>query len=135
MPAHETRLKLCIVAGVCMLGPAPAPAADCANLATQADMNFCEGKNFEKADARLNAVFSKLAAKITPAGKAKLVDAQRAWIKYRDLQCAFDTLGTEAGSIHAMMVAQCLTQTTADQATRLEKQLNCEEGDMSCGGQ
>jgi uncharacterized protein YecT (DUF1311 family) len=112
-----------------------AAAKDCNGIGTQADMNICERKNLENADARLNAAYNKLAAKVSAAGKAKLVDAQRAWIKYRDLQCEFESLGTNGGSIHGMIVGQCLTEMTAAQTKRLERQLNCEEGDTSCGGQ
>jgi uncharacterized protein YecT (DUF1311 family) len=112
-----------------------AEAKDCNGNGTQADMNICERKNLENADARLNAAYNKLAAKVSAAGKAKLVDAQRAWIKYRDLQCDFESMGTNGGSIHSMIVGQCLTEMTAAQTKRLERQLNCEEGDTSCGGQ
>ncbi|MGJ0509438.1 MAG: lysozyme inhibitor LprI family protein [Methylocystis sp.] len=119
---------------LCLATP-PALGPECGSLATQLDMTLCEGKKFDAADARLNAIYTRLAAKVTAAGKAKLVDAQRAWIKYRDLQCAFDTFGTNGGSINGMMIAQCKTQMTLDQTKRLDHQLNCEEGDVSCGGQ
>lgn len=120
---------------LCLLAVCPAQAADCGKLSTQLDMNLCEGKNFEQADGRLNAVYGKLAAKVSPAGKAKLVDAQRAWIKYRDAQCQFEAFGTNGGSINGMMVSQCMTQMTRDQTARLARQLDCPEGDMSCGAQ
>lgn len=110
-------------------------AKECAGRGSQTDLNLCEGENFKQADAKLNAVYAKLLKKISAAGQPKLRDAQKAWIAYRDAQCAFETLGTIDGSIHSMVVAQCLTDLTVQQTNRLQHQLNCEEGDVSCGGQ
>jgi uncharacterized protein YecT (DUF1311 family) len=110
-------------------------ARDCSLLNTQTEMNNCEGENFKAADAELNAVYAKLLNKVSPTGRQKLQQAQRSWIAYRDAQCAFDTMGTTGGSIHGMMLSQCLTDLTAQQTKRLQHQLNCPEGDVSCGGQ
>ena len=110
-------------------------AKDCSRLNTQTDMNLCEGENFKQADVQLNAVYAKLMKKISAAGQTKLREAQKSWIAYRDAQCAFDTLGTIDGSIHSMVAAQCLADLTEQQTKRLQHQANCEEGDVSCGGQ
>jgi uncharacterized protein YecT (DUF1311 family) len=115
--------------------PAFAAEKDCGEMRTQMEINACEGQKFKKADASLNAAYAKLSAKVSAEGKAKLVEAQRAWIKYRDAQCAFETLGTINGSIHPLEVAQCETELTKEQTKRLDKQLDCGDGDPSCGGQ
>lgn len=122
-------LALCV-----FLAPVAA-AKDCRGKGTQADMNICERKNLEQADADLNAVYNKLAAKVSAEGKAKLIEMQKAWMKYRDLQCAFDSLGTAGGTINSMIVGECLGELTKEQTKRLRRQLDCEEGDVSCGGQ
>ncbi|WP_424362322.1 lysozyme inhibitor LprI family protein [Methylocystis parvus] len=123
-------LVVCLVAA-----PAVAAEKDCSEMRTQIEINECEHKKFKKADAALNAAYAKLAAKVSTEGKAKLVEAQRAWIKYRDTQCEFETFGTINGSIHPLEVAQCEAELTMAQTKRLDGQLNCEEGDPSCGGQ
>lgn len=110
-------------------------AKDCDGRGSQTDLNLCAGENFKQADADLNAVYVKLLKKISAAGQSKLREAQKSWIAYRDAQCAFETLGTIGGSIHSMVVAQCLTDVTEQQTKRLQHQLTCEEGDVSCGGQ
>lgn len=112
-----------------------AVAKDCNGLDTQAAMNLCEGENFKQADAELNSVYAKLLGKISATGQSKLREAQKSWIKYRDAQCEFDTMGTTGGSIHSMMLWQCLSDLTAQQTKRLQYQLTCPEGDVSCGGQ
>lgn len=118
-----------------MFAPSLATARDCGALDTQIDLNVCEGEHLAKADAALNAAYAKLTAKITAGGKAKLVEAQRAWIKYRDAQCDFETLGTTGGSIHVMEVAICRAELTKAQTKRLQLQIDCREGDLACGGQ
>jgi len=127
--------SLAVSLAMCLVAPRLAAAKDCGALNTQMDINICEGEKFDAADAALNAAYNKLAAKVTAGGKAKLQDAQRAWIKYRDLQCEFETLGTSGGSIHGMEVSICLTELTRDQTKRLQRQIDCQEGDMSCGAQ
>ncbi len=118
-----------------LYGPSLTLAKDCGGRGSRTDMNLCEGDNFKQADAKLNAVYAKLMKKISADGQPRLRDAQKSWIAYRDAQCAFETLGTIDGSIHSMVVAQCLADLTEQQTKRLQHQLTCQEGDVSCGGQ
>ena len=90
---------------------------------TQSELN-------QQTDQRLNAVFSSLIAKISAAGKASLRDAE----KFRDQECAFETMGSVGGSVHPMVVSQCKSRLTNQRTKDLEGQLNCKEGDLSCGG-
>lgn len=122
-------------ATICLLASPLATAKDCDALNTQMEMNVCEGENLARADAALNAAYARLTAKVGAGGRTSLVEAQRAWIKYRDLQCGFETLGAVGGSIHTMLAAICRTELTRDQTKRLQRQLDCVEGDLSCGGQ
>ena len=73
-------------------------------------------------------------ARISQTGKTKLIDAQRAWIKYRDAQCDFGALSTVGGSIHPMMIARCMSALTKTQTKTLGNQLYCLNGDLPCGG-
>jgi uncharacterized protein YecT (DUF1311 family) len=83
----------------------------------------------------LNAVYNKLRAKISDAGKKNLQVAQQSWLRFRDQECEFETMRTVGGSIHSMIVAICLTRLTDQRVKDLEAQLNCQEGNLSCGGQ
>jgi uncharacterized protein YecT (DUF1311 family) len=114
-------------------GVAGATAKDCASLQTQTDLTLCAAKYFEEADARLNETFNRLSAKLGAEERPKLIEAQRAWIKYRDAQCAFETQLTTGGSIHPMEVAQCAAALTKEQTRKLERQINC-AGPGSCVG-
>ena len=132
------RLRILIAAS--LVGPAPvglaaAQAADCNKASTQTDLTACAGAGAQAADAALNAIFQKLLGKISEAGRPRLREAERAWLAYRDKQCAFDTLASEGGSIHPMVEAECRRGLTHAQTAHLAAQLACSEGDMSCGGQ
>jgi uncharacterized protein YecT (DUF1311 family) len=102
---------------------------------SQMELNAQAGSALQKSDAQLNAVYNKLRARISDAGKQKLLLAQQSWLRFRDLECEFETMGTVGGSIHSMIVAICLTRLTDQRIKDLEVQLNCKEGDLSCGGQ
>jgi uncharacterized protein YecT (DUF1311 family) len=44
---------------------------------------------FATADKQLNDAYQKLLAKLAPTDQAKLKKAQRAWVAFRDLDCAW----------------------------------------------
>jgi uncharacterized protein YecT (DUF1311 family) len=105
----------------------------CATAQTQTDMNVCAAGEYKKHDAAMNQIYQQLLAKLTdPQQKSLLVDAERAWIAYRDKQCAFQTSGSVGGSIHPMIESDCLDEKTNVHTAELSRQLNCKEGDPSC---
>ena len=101
---------------------------------SQMELNAQAGSALQQSDAQLNAVYNKLRARISDAGKQKLLAAQQSWLRFRDQECEFETSGTLGGSIHTMMVAVCLTRLTDQRAKDLDRLLNCQEGDLSCAG-
>jgi uncharacterized protein YecT (DUF1311 family) len=102
---------------------------------SQMEMNEDAGSDFAKSDKKLNETYRKLIAKISPEGQARLRDVEKLWIQFRDQECAFETLGTVDGSIHPMVLLIGKTRLTDQRIKDLGAQLNCEEGDLSCGGQ
>jgi uncharacterized protein YecT (DUF1311 family) len=112
-------------------------AADtnCKNPVDQASMNLCADKALKASDKALNDKYHALYQGSSTAGKLKLQSAQRAWITYRDAQCSFDTLGSMGGSMHSMAYSICVDMLTQAQSKVLDQQLNCDDGDMSCGRQ
>jgi uncharacterized protein YecT (DUF1311 family) len=53
------------------------------------DMMDCISAEIERQDVRLNRAYKSLMANLTPERKKQLQEAQRAWIKFRDLNCNF----------------------------------------------
>jgi uncharacterized protein YecT (DUF1311 family) len=119
---------LTAVVSVVAVGVAPSPSG----AQSQTDLNQQAGAALREADRRLNASYAKLRAKLSPESRAKLQAAEEAWIRYRDQECAFVGSATAGGSIHSMIVAQCLTVLTDRRTRDIETQLDCREGDLSC---
>jgi uncharacterized protein YecT (DUF1311 family) len=122
------RRVLAVVGAIALIGGGTAVAQ------SQMEMNAQAGSALQQADVRLNAVYNKLRARISDAGKQKLLGAQQSWLRFRDQECEFETSGTLGGSIHSMMVAVCLTRLTDQRTKDLDRLLTCQEGDLSCAG-
>lgn len=99
-PAARTGMAcLCLLS--LTLAPAHAqskpPPVDCDNAMSTYEMNACALKDFEKADAALNAVYQRAIKSVPEMATEKPFDAksweealrksQRAWLAYRDAEC------------------------------------------------
>lgn len=102
---------------------------------SQTEMNLCSIDDAKKNKQALDAVYEKLMKKISPEGREKLLAAQSAWIDYREKQCDFNTLGSVGGSVRPMVLSDCYAYLANQQTKILQQQLECEEGDLSCGHQ
>lgn len=122
------RRLVALLASVIAIQVLPAPG----RAQSQMELNQQAGKSLQDADRQLNAVYTKLRARLSPESRARLQAAEEAWIQFRDKECTFIGSPTVGGSIHGMIVAQCQARLTLVRVKDLETQLNCEEGDLSC---
>ena len=99
---------------------------------SQQMMNICAAEDYQAADAKLNQAYQDLISSDDADDKKLLQVAQRAWISFRDAECAHSTAASSGGSIHAMEVSQCLTRLTNDRIKQLAAAANCQEGNASC---
>jgi uncharacterized protein YecT (DUF1311 family) len=105
-------------------GPSPEDP-DCAEPLTQTAMNICAAQDFQRADAELNQVWREVRA-LAKAADAELNDddqhghwptlleAQRAWLTYRDAHCRLVGYDARGGSLQPLLVAQCRTELTRE---------------------
>ena len=70
-------------------------------------------------DARLNENYKRLISNLTTERKNALIEAQRAWIRYRDANCGFYA-DPEGGSAARMAANECILNATADRAKELQ---------------
>ena len=80
-----------------------------------AEMIDCISAETARQDARLNANYKKLMAKLSAKRKKTLLEAQRAWIKFRDLNCEF-YYDPDGGTAARLAGNDCFLQATADRA-------------------
>ena len=95
---------------------------------SQQGMNRCAGDAYERADKALNAAWATavVAYKGDTDASKLLLDAQRAWLKYRDAHCqasAYDSLG---GSIWPLLNSGCLADLTRKRTQELVRMLEGE---------
>jgi uncharacterized protein YecT (DUF1311 family) len=64
-------------------------------------------------------------AKLSAKRKKTLLDAQRAWIKFRDLNCEF-YYDPDGGTAARLAGSDCILQATADRAKELRNLTNDE---------
>jgi uncharacterized protein YecT (DUF1311 family) len=104
-------------------------------------MTECAAQDYTDADAELNQTYQALMKKFDGRGgfpvtfakvRQGLIDAERAWIGYRDKECVFESLATEGGSVQPMMTNLCLASFTRARTKELMGQLNCDEGVLNC---
>ena len=104
-------------------------AQDCSNPQNQLEINECAAMFYKAADEDLNLAYGlarDMARQIDrdgPAGQAStltlLRDAQRAWIKYRDLACSAESMLAAGGTMQPTLRFGCLERMTRARAEDL----------------
>jgi len=83
------------------------------------NMIDCMTEENKLQDARLNKAYKSLIAELPPARKTQLLEAQRAWIKFRDANCDF-YYDPDGGSMARVSASDCVMRTTTERARELE---------------
>jgi uncharacterized protein YecT (DUF1311 family) len=123
-----------VAAGALSLAGTGAIAQPCGDQSTQLALNRCADAAYGKTDGELNVAYREITTRLAAdaEGKRHLVAAQRAWLAFRDAECAFATAASADGSIYPMLRANCLDGLTGARLTQLRRYLDCQEGDLSC---
>jgi len=112
------------------------PQWNCDEPMTQRAMNWCAHQDYLAADRLLNAQWPKTANAMKqrdadwdfpgderPGFFATLLEAQRAWLRFRDAHCTAEGYLYRGGSIEPLIVSTCkteLTETRTEQLHQLE---------------
>ncbi|UOD32146.1 DUF1311 domain-containing protein [Massilia violaceinigra] len=90
-------------------------------------MRQCSWYHAIAADVKLNTVYQQLLRKLHGTrGKKRLQNAQRAWLAFRDSNCAFDASSWEGGTGHGIIASGCEASMTEQRTSELEKYLSCD---------
>ncbi len=121
-------------AALLLAAGAQAQVLKCDQASTQTDMNLCADQAYRKSDADLNAAYKEVTERLkdSQAALTQLQAAQKAWLFFRDAECAFSSAGVTGGSAYPMVLSQCLDKLTQARTKELRAYLACEEGDTSC---
>lgn len=129
-------LLLTVVAAVTQVGPADAPVfrepPACWD-GSQHEMNVCAWKEYQQADAAMNAQWVKAAALMkrldansrppneiigNSSHYEALLNGQRAWLAYRDAHCPI--FGASGGSMKPMLISLCRRDQTRARTEQLK---------------
>jgi uncharacterized protein YecT (DUF1311 family) len=116
-----------ILAGLLFAAQEP----DCSDPQTQAAMNECAARDAQEADAELNFIYPKVLSHYqqmdrdseSTEGAKRLRAAQRAWIAFRDAECAVAGYEALGGSMESMLVSGCIAELTKKRAAELRQML------------
>lgn len=109
-----------------------APQQNCANTTTQTEMTRCAVREYQRADAAMNAqwrvtnaAMKRRDAQDTSRGggfgyAGSLLESQRAWLKFRDTQCVVEGGQYAGGSMQPMVQTQCRTRLTNARTDQLK---------------
>ncbi len=136
-------LLMLLMCGCVLLVKAPVfaqdePEVDCENAMTQMEMTYCAEQDFAEADEQLNAQYkvTRQAMKDWDAdatdglGSAAdaLLGSQRAWLAFRDAQCAFHGYQARGGTMEPMLIYGCQAELTRQRTQQLKEQTDLMSG-------
>jgi uncharacterized protein YecT (DUF1311 family) len=96
---------------------------NCKNPQTTMEMSFCAERDYQAADRKLNQVYRQLQAKLSGKQKQRMTNAQLAWIKFKDANCAYEGGQFEGGTIAGPIGTSCLARMTEQRTKELEEYL------------
>lgn len=116
-------------------GALPECDEEAAERGVQQEMNICAHRDFLEADAALNVQWrltravmrqrdaeADLPAHDTrPGNFDTLLEAQRAWLTYRDAHCRADGYTARGGSLEPLLVSTCKTALTLARTAQLQE--------------
>jgi uncharacterized protein YecT (DUF1311 family) len=131
-PATRRTIKCMLIAFGLLLNAPALAAADSDSEMSQAylacmdksngvtvEMLDCMSAELTRQDARLNENYKSLMSKLSAKRKEGLLEAQRAWIKFRDTNCNF-YYDPDGGSAAHLAGTDCTLSATTARATELK---------------
>ena len=101
----------------CVLVAGTAQAKDL----TQLDLNQAAESHFKSADFMLNKAYDQLMGVLEKDMKAELKEAQKAWLKFRDLNSNFCSDEYKGGSLSGLIYVQKRIEMTQNRTAELTK--------------
>lgn len=114
-----------LIIGLLTVGFAHAADTECKDATTTAAMRACENSRYVKSDSELQIAYNQLLKQLDNVRQAKLRQAQRAWIAFRDANADFLSSAAQDGTLAPLLKITALadmTETRTKELQRLRKQ-------------
>jgi uncharacterized protein YecT (DUF1311 family) len=106
------------------VNPPSQPSSEIDKVLTTEDMRALAQKQLVDADKELNRVYALLLSGLTEAShKKKLINAQNAWIKFRDMESDFEGFFYEGGTIQLQVTLDSKARITRERVAEFNKLL------------
>ena len=116
--------RIGLATALLLLCSTSAYALDCNNAITTVDMNECTSLAQKQVEVKLNATYQTtlkfLDAQKAVGAKKKLVKAQRAWVQFRENDCAAVYALHATGTIRTLMWIGCMQSRAEQRIAELE---------------
>ncbi len=126
-PALMASFVLTLLASPGHSEKAPFTKINCKAANTQIEMNYCADLSFKAADQELNQIYQQLRNTFKQTKQntqePQLINAQLAWLRYRDLDCKFSTDRFKGGSMAPLIYSGCKETLTKQRTTILKNYL------------
>ncbi len=125
-----------------VLASAAAPPLNCKDPQSNLEMKMCAQQDFQRADAELNKIYAEALAgareqnkllrenpgnEKAPDSEALLRKAQRAWLAFRDANCAYEYQIYYGGSHASLAYSLCQVSMTKTRTAELRAQTHPDE--------
>ncbi len=101
--------------------PPPAKKIDCNHPRNIKEENQCAISAYKDADKELNKVYEILMAIVKGEEKTTLINAEIAWIKFRDTNCLFTIYPFRKSKKATVQLNNCLEKITRERTTELRQ--------------
>ena len=101
--------------------PAPSKKIDCNHPVNIKEENQCAISAYKEADKELNKVYQILIAMTKGEEKNTLINAEIAWIKFRDTNCLFNVYPFRKTKKATVQLNNCLEKITRERTTELRQ--------------
>lgn len=98
-------------------------ALNCSNPKIGYEINVCFGEEEQKADKELNQVYQQF-LKADSRHKKQLIQSELAWIKFRDLECKFQSLSFEGGTLENQEYSRTFIRLTKERIQHLKNAIS-----------
>jgi uncharacterized protein YecT (DUF1311 family) len=96
------------------------PKINCANPNSNVEYKECAYRAYVASDKKLNQVYKQIISTLAGKEKQHLIDAQLAWIKYRDSNCDFEIYRSLGGTGYGGFLSNCLERMTSTRTKELQ---------------
>lgn len=113
--------KIAILASAFLMPTQFAQSQSCESPKTTYEIAICGSQDLNLADGDLNRVYQAVRSGLDKKGKKILLDAQRSWISYRDMECNRRADFARGGSLEAGLRLSCLVDLTSQRIHELNR--------------